>query len=398
MAKKSNGEGCIYKRANGTWEGKYTERVDSEGKQIRHSVYGKTKAEVVSKLAKIKTEMSEGTYVAPAAWTVSSWFRVWERDYLNGVKQNTRGQYDYQFRIHIEPEIGNVPIQKLTSSMIQRFYNKSMEPHEKVMKDGTKKQVSGLSPKSIKNLHSVLQSCLSQAVKCQIIKVNPCEACILPKVQKQEMKVMERNDISNFLEEIDGQPLADAFKVYLFCGMRRSELIGLQWQDIDFDKKVIHLVRQLKCERQNDKSNAYVFDTLKNGKQRTIHPAAYVFDILKKVQHDQVQNRLLHGDVYSNPNNLVFTDEIGKHLSHSTVYHTFKRHIASVGIPEMRLHDLRHTYATISIQNGDDIKTVSQNLGHATVAFTLDTYGHVTEEMEKRSADKMDEFIHSVVG
>ncbi|MBR5509759.1 MAG: tyrosine-type recombinase/integrase, partial [Lachnospiraceae bacterium] len=108
------------------------------------------------------------------------------------------------------------------------------------------------------------------------------------------------------------------------------------------------------------------------------------------------ENRLKHGDTYENKDDLVFTDENGSHLCHPTVWRSFKRRVTAIGCPDLRFHDLRHSFATISIENGDDIKTVSENLGHATVAFTLDVYGHVTDKMKKQSADRMQEYIASI--
>ena len=167
---------------------------------------------------------------------------------------------------------------------------------------------------------------------------------------------------------------------------------------MDFDKQIIRVVKQLKRERKFSGNNEYVFDTLKNGKTRIVSPAPAVFSLLKKVKSKQAENKLKSGEDFSNEYNLVFTDENGNHISTSTMYHAFKARVAAIGLPDVRFHDLRHSFATISIENGDDIKTVSENLGHATVAFTLDVYGHVTEKMRKDSADRMQKYISSIGG
>lgn len=180
--------------------------------------------------------------------------------------------------------------------------------------------------------------------------------------------------------------------------MRESEIIGLTWDCVDFDNGIITINKQLKRERQPKGGNEYRFDTLKNGKTRVISPAPAVFECLRRERAEQAKNRLKYGSAYNNEHNLVFTNEIGGHLSPVTVYGCFKRHVVAIGCPEVRFHDLRHSFATISIQNGDDIKTVSENLGHATVAFTLDVYGHVTEKMKRDSADRMQKFIDSISG
>ena len=125
-------------------------------------------------------------------------------------------------------------------------------------------------------------------------------------------------------------------------------------------------------------------------------PAPVVFEILRKVKKEQAENKLKYGSSYENPDNLVFTNEIGQHIGVEALWQALKRRAVAIGIPDLHFHDLRHSYATISLQNGDDIKTVSESLGHATVAFTLDVYGHVTDKMKRDSADRMQKFIDSI--
>lgn len=134
----------------------------------------------------------------------------------------------------------------------------------------------------------------------------------------------------------------------------------------------------------------------KNGKGRTITPAPSVMALLKHERAQQAQRRFKAGQAWSNPLNLVFTDELGRHLMPHTVYHNFKRVVGSIGLPAARFHDLRHSYAVAAIKSGDDIKTVQGNLGHATASFTLDVYGHFTDQMKRDSAARMEEHIKAV--
>lgn len=139
----------------------------------------------------------------------------------------------------------------------------------------------------------------------------------------------------------------------------------------------------------------YTLAPTKNSKGRTLAIAPSVADILKRVRRRQLENRLKFGECYHD-SGFVFTDELGQHLKHQTVYLNFKQVVESIGSPETRFHDLRHSYAVASIKSGDDIKTVQENLGHATAAFTLDVYGHVTDQMKKASAARMEQFIKAV--
>ena len=142
------------------------------------------------------------------------------------------------------------------------------------------------------------------------------------------------------------------------------------------------------------KYGGYQFTSPKNNKIRQIYPAKFVMDTLRQQKRRQAEMRLLAGPAWSNPNSLVFTDEFGKHLNHDLVYRHLKRLFIKMGLPKLTFHDLRHSYAVLSIQAGDDIKTVQENLGHYSAAFTLDVYGHVTEQMKRSSSERMEQYIH----
>lgn len=141
--------------------------------------------------------------------------------------------------------------------------------------------------------------------------------------------------------------------------------------------------------------DSYVLVSPKNGKARVLHPAPTVMSVLLDVKQKQLQDYFQYGECYDN-SGFVFTDELGRHLKPKSVYDEFKRIVSKMGIPETRLHDLRHSYAVAAIRSGDDIKTVQDNLGHATAAFTLDVYGHVTKQMKQASAERMEQFIAGV--
>ena len=149
------------------------------------------------------------------------------------------------------------------------------------------------------------------------------------------------------------------------------------------------------ASRRNTK-NHYEFDTLKNGKSRIVKPAPFVFDRLKKVRAEQAKNKLKYGEGFSNPHNLVFTNEIGQHIGAECLLKCFKVRAKHIGLPEMRFHDLRHTWVVIQLENNVNPKTVSEQAGHATVAFTLDVYGHVTDAMLTDSASKIQKFYEAL--
>ena len=382
--KRANGEGSIRQRNKNLWEARYTVGTDENGKPIRRSVYGKTQAEARKKLNAVVNDIDNGVYVAPDEMTVAEWYDIWMKEYNGNVKDSTRSQYEYQGRCHIKPMIGNRKLQKITAPILQKFINDSYNEGD------------GLSPKSCRNLHGVLHKLFNQAVLCGYIKHNPVSAVQLPRVEKKEMHFLSGNTLEAFLAEIKGKAYENLLFCDVFTGLRESEIIGLTWDCVDFENGTIRIEKQFKRERQPKGGNKYRFDTLKNGKTRVISPAPAVFDCLKRERAEQAKNRLKYGSSYSNEHNLVFTNEIGGHLSPVTVYGCFKRRVEAIGCPEVRFHDLRHTHAVIRIQNGDDFKTISEDMGHATVAFTMDVYGHVSDKMKRDSADRMQKFINSM--
>lgn len=388
MARKSAaGSGTIRKKTitrNGKeytyWEARYTEGYDpGTGKQIQRSITGKTQKEVARKLKEATAAIDAGTYTAPSRMTVEQWLDIWTVEYLGGVKPRTVDNYKGVVKARIKPGLGAVKLEALTPHTIQSYYN------------GLSKE--GLAPKTVKNIHGILHKALQQAVANGYIKTNPADSCILPRAIRKELKPMDEDMITAFLKAIQGHQFEQLFTVTLFTGMREGEALGLLWDCVDLTKGTITVDKQLQLIRGS--RGQYQMVPTKNSKGRTIRIAPYVVTTLKKVKHKQLENRLRYGECWED-SGFVFTDDLGRHLSASTVYKSFKAVMVDIGSPETRFHDLRHSYAVASIRSGDDIKTVQENLGHATAAFTLDVYGHVTEKMKQESAARMEQFIKAV--
>lgn len=268
----------------------------------------------------------------------------------------------------------HIRLDALNAHTVQGFYNCLLKPKSK--------DAAALSPKSVRNAHGILHKALNQAALNGYIHTNPANACIPPHVERKEIKPLDETQINDFLKAIQGHRFEDLFIVALFTGMREGEVLGLKWDCVDFDKGTILINKQLQKVRNKPE---YQLVSTKSSKSRKIMPAVFVMETLHRVKHKQLENRLLYGEHWEDTG-FVFTDELGHHLKHRTVYNNLKATVAQIYLPDMRFHDLRHSFATISIRSGDDIKTVQENLGHATAAFTLDVYGHVTEQMKRESA------------
>lgn len=394
MARKAAaGTGTIRKKTitrNGKdytyWEARYTAGYDpGTGKQIQRSVTGKTQKEVAKKLKEATASIDAGTYIAPSKLTVGQWLDTWAEKYLGGVKPLTVTSYKSTIKTHLKPGLGAIKLDTLATHTNQSFLNKLSKPAE----EGG----SGLSAKTVKNIHGVLHAAMQQAVSNGYIRFNPTDACILPRREKKEIKPLDEDMISTFLKAIKDHQFRDLFEFTLFTGLREGEALGLLWSCVDFSKGTILIDKQLQPVKGG--KGEYALVPTKNSKGRPITVAPSVLQILRRVRKQQLENRLRYGECWDN-SGFVFTDPLGRHLKHVTVYKNFKKVVAEIGIPDTRFHDLRHSYAVASIKSGDDIKTVQENLGHATASFTLDTYGHVTDRMKKESADRMEQFIKSV--
>lgn len=385
--RRAKGEGNIRQRKDGTWEARFVTGIDpGTGKDIRKSVYAKTQKEVRQKMTAAIAALDNDDYREPCKMTLAQWLDIWQTEYLGGVKPSTAALYKNQIRLYIKPSLGATKLETLNPHTIQAFYNKLGKE-----KDGK----PGLTGKSIKNVHGILHKALEQAMKVGYIRVNPANACTLPRIVKKEIKPLDEDATLLFVKAIQGHEHEIVFLVTLFTGMRQGEVLGLSWDCVDFDKGTLNINKQL--QKAPGGGSTYSLTSPKNGKGRIITPAPFVMDLLRKQRRRQAEWQLKAGPVWENGWNLVFTNMVGDHLMPHTVYHNFKRVVASIGQPNARFHDLRHTYAVNSIRAGDDIKTVQMNLGHHTAAFTLDQYVHVTEQMNKESADRMQQFINMII-
>ncbi len=380
--KGAKGGGTIRQRKDGLWEARFTVGRDpGTGKQIQRSVYGATQQEVRKKLSQATAAVDTGTYKDPCRMTVGAWLDIWSRDYLLDVKPSTSYIYEEQIRNHLKPAIGAVKLEELNPHIIQGLYNRLLED-------------KGLSPRSVKAVHSTLHKCLQQAVSNGYIRANPADACMLPRVEKKDIHPLNEAQTAAFLEAVKGHRLEVLYKTAVFTGMREGELLGLPWDAVDFDKGTITVKQQLHPALR--KGEGPYLTTPKNGKPRTITPAPSIMNLLKVHRREQLERRLMAGPLWEDTG-LVFTNDVGGFLSRRTVYDTFKRFAKQIGEPSFRFHDLRHTYAVNAIRAGDDIKTIQENLGHHTAAFTLDVYGHVTEEMRTASAQRMEAYIKGLL-
>lgn len=408
--KAAAGAGTIRKKTvtrNGKeytyWEGRLTVGTDGNGRQAQRSFSGKTQKEVREKMQAAAVELNEGSYLAPTKMSVAQWLDIWTAEYLGGVKYRTAKHYKAQVETHIKPALGAIKLNDLKAPQIQAFYNALGKSGKLVSKKDAKTEkvittYEPLAPKSIRNIHGILTKALSTAVNVEYLKRNPAERVTLPRAERKEIHPLESEQVAAYFREAGKDEYGNLLRVLPFTGLRESEALGLTWDCIDFDKGVLTVKQQLLSRRIAD--GGYTLSDTKNGKIRTIKLAPAVVQIFKDQQRKQIEDRLQAAEAWEGWQNekqrktaFVFTTPEGRNLVPRTLIKHAKKIFERIGVEDRCVHDLRHTFAMLSLQNGDDYKTVQENMGHATAAFTLDVYGHCSDAMRDNSAARMQSFI-----
>lgn len=375
------GSGTIRQRKDGTWEARVTTGTDpGTGKPLRRSIYGSTQKEVRQKMTAVLRDIDDGTYTEPKRMTVKQWMDTWMELFAkHKVAPLSYIKYGRSIKNHIVPNIGAMDMRDVRGYHLQKIYNAMIEEQ-------------GLSPKTVKDVSSIVHKAFAVAKKQNVIPFNPADDTEPPSVPKAKIKPLLDDEIPMFLKAIEGSPMRNAFAACLFLGTREGELLGLTWNRIDFKKGTVSIEQQL----QKINGVYTITPHAKEEKKRVVKPPAIFFEYIRDERRKQLQNQLAAGDMWENPDNLVFTNELGRHYAISTFYKKYKAVVASIGRPDARPHDLRHTAGTIAIAEGADVKSVQGLLGHATASFTLDTYAHVSELMMDDTSKRMQNYYENI--
>lgn len=384
MAKRrANGEGNIRKRKDGRWEGRYTAGRDPQtGKRIIKNVLGKTQAEVKEKLAQAQQETAGLDVGRSEDYTVATWLKAWYDLYAKpNVRVATADRYRLMIETYTIPRIGRIKLKKLTSRDLQRLYKDLMEKGRVNTKSGHGNP--GLSSTTVRSVHLMLHCAFERAVKERLIPRNPTDDCIAPKVRKIEMKILEPEHIKGYLDAADQRGLLPMFYLELVSGLRKGELVALLWSDLDVQNKTISVSKQYI-------KNPYGELTLSRPKTETS---------VRKVSIPQTAVDLLIQEHDKHPANpyMFPSPATGEMYYPDSVVNLHKKILKDAGLEHIRFHDLRHTFATMALQNGVDIKTVSSMLGHYDAGFTLRTYTHATRQKQDEAAETMGSFMEQVM-
>jgi integrase len=373
--KKANYEGSITRYKDGRWCARHTFHTP-ENRPKRKAFYGRTKREALAKRNKALADYHAGLLIFDAnKETVGQYLQRWLNESKRGnLAPRTYANYQSHIRGHLIPALGHVKLKSLTSAQIQALYRAKLD--------------AGLSPATIHSIHAPLTGALKQAVRWKLLAYNVAEAVELPKLVRHEGKTFSVVEARRFLEAARGERLEALYVLAITCGLRQGELLGLGWDDVNFEMETMWVRRQL--QRMRDGSGL-AFLPLKNPDgRREVALGPMALEALRKHRVRQAEEKLMLGPLYEDMG-LVFATGKGTPLEASNVVNrSFKPLLSRAGVSKIRFHELRHTCGTIMGRTGVEPKYAQDRLGHADISVTLNTYTHVLPEARAEVARKIE--------
>ncbi len=366
---RGHGEGTITLRK----DGRYAVGISLENGK-RKFYYAKSKKEALELLRKVQQEQQQGTLVEGPQQTLGQFLTEWLQTHKQSIQPRSYERYEAIIRLHLVPTLGKVKLQKLTAQQLDRLYTQKLE--------------EGLHPTTVTAIHNMLHMALDKAIRLGLLGRNVCELVSPPRVMHKEIKPLTLEQILMLLEAAKGHPLEALFVLAVTTGMRRGELFGLKWQDIDLTKGVLHVRRAL-VRMPTGQGYKEAEPKTKNSR-RSITLIARAIEVLKEHRKEQLEARAKVSDAWQD-HDYVFCTPIGTHLTpgHNGLVQ-LKKLLEKAGLPDIRFHDLRHSTATLLLSEGVHPKVVQEILGHSEISMTMDTYSHVLPTMQKDAMSRLD--------
>ena len=374
--RRGHGEGAIFQRGDGRW----VASVDYgwvNGKRKRKDLYGKTRAEVREKLAREVQRRRDGLAPAPERLTVGQFLDDWLRDVVKPNKTpNTYAAYEVKVRKYLKPALGRHRLARLGPEHVQAFMTAAQE-------------VDKVSATTVRDARTVLGIALGQAIRWGMVSRNAAELTTSPRVKVREVEPLDFDRARAFLEAIRGHRLEALFRVALALGIREGEALGLRWQDVDLDGRVVRIRKQLQVNPQT--RILELVDVKSTRSRRSINLLDFAIRALRDHRARQLEDRLRAGEAWQDWQGagLVFTDERGGAIPARNMLRMFDKLRTAAGLPGLRFHDTRHTCATFLLVQGVSERVVMEILGHSSLAMTQ-RYAHVLPPLRQDAADRLD--------
>lgn len=370
MAKRrGNHEGSIYRRKDGLW----CAQISLQGKRL--TKYAKTQAECRDWIREMYRKIGGGLTYEATRITLDQFVETWLSGKELSRRPKTVQQYRKVVQQHILPIMGSMRLLDIRTTHVKQLYMFKKE--------------QGLGARTLQMIHATPYNVLKQAMREGILGHNPVEAVERPRVEQAEMKVLNEAQIQQFLIAANGSPFEAIYYLALVTGMREGELLGLKWSDLDWNKGVLFVQRQL----QQIDGQGYVFMPPKTkAGRRQIKVGSATLKQLEAHQTRQALDRERAGERWQE-NDLIFPTTLGTPLDYKRVTSEFKRLLKRAGLPNLRFHDLRHTSLNALMEMGTPVNTVQRRGGHAKPSTTVDIYGHATARSQEEAAEKIEALI-----
>lgn len=361
--RRANNEGSLF--FDSTKESWCAEITLPNGK--RRKKRGKNQKEVQDWLFEQRKYIQSGLPLKDEKVTVAAFMtRYMEEVAAHTLKPGTLKSYDHWVNAHIIPEIGRIKLAALRPEHLQRLYAKKLD--------------EGLSKRTVQYMHSIIRRILNQAVRWGVISINPTNMVTPPKPEKQEFTTLSADQAKTFIESVEDGRWRTIYVVAILTGLRKSEILGLRWEDVDFKRSQLSINNII----YEVSGHIYSGSPKTDSSRRTIAMPNYVAQSLQAYQ-----------EITHETHGLIFTTSTGKPISQRNLTRHFHGALEKAGLPRIRFHDLRHTAATLLLKENVHPKVVQEMLGHSSISLTLDTYSHVIPSMQQEAADKMDGLFKS---
>jgi len=367
--RRGRNEGTIYRRSNGRWAA----QVSVGGRRVSHSA--STRRECQEWIRDIRNQIDAGLTASGARATIQAFLTEWLESVRPSLRPKTWIQYSQIIRQHIIPYLGRIRLRELRSDQIQSLYNRHYE--------------RGASSSTVRIIHAVLHRALGDALRWGLIPRNPASVVAKPRPKRREMKVLSSDQTRRLLTAAAGDRLEALYHVAITTGLRQGEILGLMWRDLDIEAGQLYVQRQL--QRIPGKGRILVEPKSASGRRLVVLGPATVRKLLDHSKRQRLE-RQFAGNRWQE-HDLIFPSTVGTPMDQKYLHRHFKSLLRKAGLPDIRFHDLRHTAATLMLQEGVHPKVVQERLGHAQISVTLDTYSHVLPSMQVDAAMRLDELL-----